>query len=329
LTVVAQRDLYEILGVARTASADEIKRAHRRLAKQHHPDVNPGNKDAEEKFKEATAAFEVLGDPKKRKLYDEFGADSLRTGFDEKRAEEVRRWKRQGAPPGGMPFDFGDFATVDVGPYGSFDFGSIFGDLFGGGGGGGRGFGGGRARARPHAAAAGPDATAELEIELRDAVLGGERDIRLDGKTLRVRIPAGVDDGSQIRLAGQGGAGVRGGPPGDLFLQVKLREHPHVRRRGKDLELDLPVTVPEAVNGAEVRLPTFEGPVSLRVPRGARAGLRLRLRGKGLPELRGGTRGDLYAVVQLVLPAESEELRKASRALEGLYEGDPRAGISL
>jgi curved DNA-binding protein len=175
----------------------------------------------------------------------------------------------------------------------------------------------------------GQDASAEIEIHLRDAVLGGERDIRLDGKTLRVRIPAGVDDGAQIRLAGQGGPGYRGGPPGDLFLKVKVREHPHVRREGKDLEIDLPVTVPEAVNGAEVRLPTFEGPVSLRVPKGARAGMRLRLKGKGLPDLRGGLRGDLYAVIQLVLPADSEALRKAAGALEGLYEGDPRAGISL
>jgi curved DNA-binding protein len=321
LTPVPQRDLYEILGVSRTAPADEIKKAHRRLAKQYHPDVNPGNKAAEERFKEATAAFEVLSDPKRRKLYDEFGADALRTGFDEKRAEEVRRWKRQGAPPGGMPFDFGDFATVDVGQYGSFDFGSIFGDLFGGG---------RHARAgRAPGAMPGQDASAEIEIHLRDAVLGGERDIRLDGKTLRVRIPAGVDDGAQIRLAGQGGPGYRGGPPGDLFLKVKLQGHPHVRRDGKDLAIDLPVTVPEAVNGAEVRLPTFEGPVSLRVPRGARAGMRLRLKGKGLPDLHGGPRGDLYAVIQLVLPSESEELRKAVRTLEGLYEGDPRAGISL
>ena len=316
-----QRDLYEILGVSRTASAEEIKKAYRRLAKQHHPDVNPGNKAAEEKFKEATAAFEVISDPKRRKLYDEFGADALRTGFDEKRAEEVRRWKRQGAPPGGAPFDFGDFATVDVGQYGAFDFGTIFGDLFGGG-------RGGRAGRAP-VGMPGADAQAEIEIGLREAVLGGERDVRVDGKTLRVRIPAGVDDGAQIRLAGQGGPGYRGGPAGDLFLRVKLRQHPHVRREGKDLLLDLPVTVPEAVNGAEVRLPTFEGPVSLRVPKGARSGMRLRLKGKGLPDLRGGPRGDLFAVVQVVLPAESEALRKAARAMEELYEGDPRAGISL
>jgi curved DNA-binding protein len=319
---VPQRDLYEILGVPRTATQDELKKAYRRLAKQHHPDVNPGNKAAEERFKEITAAFEVLSDEKRRKLYDEFGADALRTGFDEKRAEEVRRWKRQGAPPGGMPFDFGDFGTVDVGQYGSFDFGTIFGDLFGGGG------PRGRARRGP-VRTAGADAQARIEITLRDAVLGAERDVRVDGKTLRVRIPAGVDDGAQIRLAGQGGAGARGGPSGDLFLEVTLREHPHVRREGKDLVVDLPVTVPEAVNGAEVRLPTFEGPVELRVPKGASSGMRLRLRGKGLPDLHGGPRGDLYAVVQLVLPAESEALRKATRALEPLYEGDPRAKISL
>jgi curved DNA-binding protein len=320
---VPQRDLYEILGVSRTASPDELKKAYRRLAKQNHPDVNPGNKAAEERFKEVTAAFEVLSDDKRRKLYDEFGADALRSGFDEKRAEEVRRWKRQGAPAGGMPFDFGDFATVDVGQYGSFDFGSIFGDLFGGG--------GGRATRgrRAPVATPGADAQADLEVTLREAVLGGERDLRVDGKTLRVRIPAGVDDGAQIRLAGQGSPGARGAPPGDLFLRVKVREHQHVRREGKDLVLDLPVTVPEAVDGAEVRLPTFEGPVALRVPKGARSGMRLRLRGKGVPDLRGGTRGDLHAVVQIVLPAESDALRKAVRPLEALYDGDPRAGISL
>jgi curved DNA-binding protein len=318
---VPTRDLYDILGVSRSASAEEIKKAYRRLAKQHHPDVNPGNKAAEEKFKEVTAAFEVLSDEKRRKLYDEFGPDALRTGFDEKRAEEVRRWKRQGAAAGGgMPFDFGDFTTVNVGEYGAFDFGSIFGDLFGGRG----------ARVRTVAVpATGPDAEAEIEISLRDAVLGAERDVRVGGKTLRVRIPAGVSDGSQIRLAGQGGPGAHGGPPGDLFLRVKLREHPHVRRDGKDLVVELPVTVPEAVNGAEVRLPTFEGPVELRVPKGAQSGVRLRLRGKGLPDLRGGPRGDLYAVVQVMLPPESAKLREVARALEDLYDGDPRAGISL
>jgi curved DNA-binding protein len=318
---VAHRDLYEILGVSRTATPEEIKKVYRRLARQTHPDVNPGNKAAEERFKEATAAFEVLSDAKRRALYDAFGADALRTGFDEKKAAEYRRWKRQGAPPGGMPFDFGDFATVNVGDLGAFDFGTIFGDLFGGA-------ARGRAR-RAGGAASGADAQATVEISLRDAVLGAERDLRIEGRTLRVKIPPGAGDGPLIRLAGQGGPGSGGGPAGDLFLEVKVREHPHVRREGKDLSLDLPVTVPEAVRGAEIRLPTFEGPVSLRVPRGAQGGTRLRLRGKGLPDLKGGPRGDLYAVVRIVLPAATPALESAVRPIEALYEGDPRAGISL
>ncbi len=320
---MAERDLYEILGVPRTATADEIKKTYRRLAKKYHPDVNPGNKPAEEKFKEVTAAFEVLSDDKRRKLYDEFGADALRTGFDEKRADEYRRWKRQGAPPGGMPFDFGDFATVEVGDMGSFDFGSIFGEIFGG-----RGRAGARGRRQPFPTP-GADAIGTVEVTLRDAVLGAERDVRIDGRTLRVKIPPGVGDGSRIRLAGQGGPGQSGGPAGDLFLEVKLAPHPHLRREGKDLFLDLPVTVPEAVSGAEVRLPTFEGPVSLRVPKGAQSGMRLRLRGKGLPDLKGGPRGDLYAVVQVVVPRTTDAVERAVRPLAELYEGDPRAGISL
>ncbi|HEX8907549.1 MAG TPA: DnaJ C-terminal domain-containing protein [Anaeromyxobacteraceae bacterium] len=316
-----ERDLYDVLGVARTASADEVKKAYRRLAKKYHPDVNPGDKVAEEKFKEVTAAAEVLNDPKRRALYDEFGADSLRSGFDPAKAEQYRQWKRQGAPAGGMP-DFGDFQEVRVGDYGSFDFGSLFEELFGGR----------AARGRARTAVgpqAGAHAEAELSVDLRDAVLGAERDVRLDGKTLRVKIPSGVDDGSTIRLSGQGAPGRHGGRHGDLYLRVKLREHPWVRREGKDLYLDLPVTVPEAALGAEVTLPTFEGAVRLRLPAGAQSGKKLRLRGKGLPDLHGGARGDLYAVVKIVLPEHSSALERAVKPLEQLYKSDPRAGISL
>jgi curved DNA-binding protein len=318
---VPKRDLYDVLGVSRTASTDDIKKAYRRLAKKYHPDVNPGNKQAEEKFKEVTAASEVLSDPRRRALYDEFGPDSLRTGFDDKKAEAYRQWKRQGpGRAGGFPFDLGDFERVEVGDLGAFDFGSIFGDLFG------RGRG---RRSGPAATGGGTDASAEIEVDLREVVLGGEREIRVDGRTLRVKIPAGVSAGSQIRLAGQGGAGAFGAPPGDLYLTVRLREHPLVRREGKDLFLDLPVTVPEAVLGAEVTLPTFEGPVRLRVPPGTQAGTRLRLRGKGLPDLKGGPRGDLHAVVKIVLPEAGEPLRRAARTLEALYKADPRGGLSL
>jgi curved DNA-binding protein len=316
---VAQRDLYEILGVARSATADEIKRAYRKLAKRYHPDVNPGDKGAEERFKEFSAAFEVLSDAKKRKLYDEFGPDSLRTGFDSKRAEEYRRYRSQGIPPGGAPFDFGDFQSVNVGG-GNFDFSSIFGEIFGQT---------GRGRRGQPSPADGGHAEAELEVTLREAVLGGERELTLDGRTLRVKIPPGVGDGSQIRLAGQGGAGRHGGKAGDLYLKIRLADHLLLRRDGRDLTLDLPVTVPEAIDGAEITLPTFEGPVRFRIPAGSQGGKKIRLRGKGLPDLRGGQRGDLYAVVRIVLPEPSEKLEKAARALEPLYKEDPRASISL
>ena len=316
-----ERDLYDILGVPRAATADEIKKAYRRLAKKYHPDVNPGDKASEEKFKEVTAAAEVLNDPKRRALYDEFGADSLRSGFDASKADAYRQWKRQGAPPGGMPFDFGGFQEVNVGDFGTFDFGSVFEDLFGGR--------AGRGRARPAQVQHGAHAEAEISVDLRDAVLGAERDVRVGGKTLRVKIPKGVADGSSVRLSGQGAPGRHGGKAGDLYLRVKLRDHPWIKRDGKDLYLDLPVTVPEAVLGGEVMLPTFEGPVRLRIPPGTQSGKKLRLRGKGMPDLRGGDRGDLYATVRIVLPEPTAALEKAVKPLEDLYKGDPRAEISL
>ena len=319
-----QRDLYDVLGASRGASTDEIRKSYRKLAKKYHPDMNPGDKKAEEKFKEITAAHEVLSDEKKRKLYDEFGPDALRTGFDEKAADQYRQWRQHGGRSGQeVPFDLGDFSTVHVGGMGDYDFGSIFGDLFGGG-------GGRRGRRRgPSVPTPRTDAEAELLVDLRDAVLGAERDLRIDDKTLRVKIPPGVSDGSRIRLAGQGGDGTSGAPPGDLYLVVRLREHPSVRREGRDLYLDLPLTVPEAATGAEVVIPTFEGQVQLKIPAGTQSGRQLRLRGRGLPDLKGGPRGDLYAVAKIVLPEESDALREAVKPLQDLYKTDPRAGISL
>jgi curved DNA-binding protein len=319
---VPQRDLYDVLGVSRGASIDEIRKAYRKLAKKFHPDMNPGDRKAEDKFKEITAAHEVLSDEKKRKLYDEFGPDALRTGFDEKAADRYRQWRQHGGHPGQeVPFDLGDFETVNVGGVGNFDFGSIFGDLFGGG---------GRGRRRgPPAARPGRDAEAEFQVDLRDAVLGAELDLRIDDRTLRVKVPAGVTDGSRIRLGGQGGEGTSGAPSGDLYLVVRLREHPGLRREGRDLFLDLPLTIPEAAAGAEVVLPTFEGQVQLKIPPGTQSGRQLRLRGKGLPDLKGGARGDLYAVAKILLPDDSEALREAVKPLQDLYKTDPRAGISL
>ena len=318
---MAERDLYEILGVSRKVTAEELKRAYRKLARKYHPDVNPGNKAAEEKFKEVTAAFDVLSDEKRRKLYDEFGPDALRSGFDEKRAEEYRHWQREGAPAGGMPFDFGDYSQVHVGDYGTFDFGTIFGDLFGGG--------RPRGRTRAPSPSSGAHSEAEVLIELKDAVLGAERDIRIDGRTLRVKIPAGVTDGSQNpprrpgrarRPRGPGRRPLPDGPAPRAPAAAPGRKGPLPRS---------PAHHPGSRPRDALELPTFEGTVRLSVPAGAKSGMKLRLRGKGLPELRGSARGDLYAVVQLVLPEESDALRKAVKPLEALYKGDPRRGITL
>ncbi|MFL5443064.1 MAG: J domain-containing protein, partial [Myxococcales bacterium] len=215
------------------------------------------------------------------------------------------------------------------------DLSSMFGDLFGGGARAGRGR---RTRIEP---VAGEDVEASIEVDLRDAVLGAEREITLQkpGSTetsrLKVKIPPGVETGSRIRLAGQGSPGERGGNPGDLYLRITVRAHPTVRVEGRDLLLDLPITAPEALEGAEVTAPTFEGPVKLKIPSGSQSGRKLRLRGRGLPALRSGTggasapRGDLYVVLQIILPPDSPQAREAVRALSRLYDHDVRRDVSV
>lgn len=390
--MAAQTDLYAILGVSRDAGAEEIKKAYRRLARKHHPDVNKGDKASEERFKEISAAFEVLGNPEKRKLYDEFGPAALRQGFN---AEEARAWRRYGGgAPGGFPGGFPGGAypggagapSGAGGPFEGFDISDLFSDLFQ------------RSGGRP-TRSAGADIEAKIEVTLREAALGAERDLAVErpsscetcggggtvrgrgagrcarcggsgrvtrsfggvgavqvacpqchgtgveegppcpacGGTgevpsqvrLRVKIPAGVEEGSVIRLAGQGGPGVAGGPPGDLLLHVRLRPHPSLRRSGRDLEMDLPVTVREALEGAEIDVPTLGGAMRVRVPAGTQGGTRLRLRGQGMPGLK-GARGDLYLVVQVRLPpADDPAALEAARALETHYRESPRADLSV
>lgn len=321
------QDYYQRLGVSRTASAEEIKKAYRRLARQYHPDHNPGDKAAEEKFKQVNEAFEVLSDAKKRKLYDEFGEDAAKLGWDEKRAEQYRAYRNggfRGAPGGfgGMPgAGFGGF-TVDFsgGDGGNFDFESIFGEVFGMG-------GRGQRRGGPRA---GGDLVAEMEVTLHEAVLGGTRTLVVNGRRLEVKIPPGVDTGSRIRLAGQGEPGEHGGPPGDLFVDITVREHPLVRREGKDLYVNLPVTAKEALLGAEIRVPVFGGSGTVTLRPGTQSGTKLRLKGKGVPALKGGPPGDLYLVVQVRLPEKAdEETRKAVEVLERHYERDVRADLKL
>ena len=368
---MAEKDLYAALGVDRKATADELKKAYRKLAKKLHPDANPNDKKSEERFKVVSAAYDVLGDAKKRALYDEFGDVALRSGFDEEKARQFRSYQQQAAQAGssggfGGAHGFGGaegFNFEGGSGFDSGDLGSMFGDLFA------RRQAASTARRRTEPAR-GEDVEVEFAIDLHDAVVGGERDISLvlptrctechgsgqkagsrqrgqrepcprcggkgsleETRRLTVKIPAGVETGSRVRLAGKGIPGERGGEDGDLFLRIQVREHPTVRVSGRDLSLDLPITVAEAMLGAEVTAPTFEGPVTLKIPPGSQSGRRLRLRGRGLPGLRSGStgapRGDLYVLLQIVLPEVSEPAREAAAALEKLYRHDVRQEVKL
>ena len=307
---MSEKDLYAILGVARTASADEIKKAYRKLARKHHPDVNPNDPQAEERFKEISAANDVLSDPARRARYDEFGMAGLQEGFDPEHARSYQRWS-QGARRSPFQHDF--ISEIDLE------------DLLRGH------FGGGGAARGPQP---GRDAEAEVKIEFLDAVNGGEVMLHFQGRDpLRVRVPPGADEGTRVRLAGQGEPGRASGPRGDLYVTLHVREHPFFRREGDDLHLDLPVTLSELVLGAQVSVPTPTGPVQMKIAPHSPNGRRMRLREKGALR-RGGGRGDLYVNLSARLPsAESAESRKRleeiAKQMEELYAGtDPRAGLT-
>jgi len=314
------KDYYQRLGVSRQASADEIKKAYRKLARQHHPDVNPGNKAAEEKFKHVTEAFEILSDEGKRKLYDEFGDEAAKLGWDEKKAAEYRAYKNGSFGGGGAGGPGGFHVDFQQGG-GPVDFESIFGEMFGAQAG---------RRGRRAGPRAGGDLIAAMQVSLEDAVLGATKTITVNGRRLEVRIPAGVETGSRVRLAGQGEPGDRGGPPGDLFVDLEVTEHDLVRREGRDLYLDLPVTLKEALFGAEIKVPVFGGSGVVTLKPGTQSGSKLRLRGKGAPGLRGEPAGDLYLVVQVKLPeGEGPALKHAVDAIESHYVGPVRAKLKL
>jgi curved DNA-binding protein len=291
------RDYYEVLGVPRTATPDEIKRAYRQLARKHHPDLQPAAERAKaaERFKEINEANEVLSDPDKRARYDALGAN-WKSGADftpspgtGREAADASEWEDADG--------FSDF------------FASIFGRPTGRGGRGGRG--------SVRITLPGSDIEAELPVTLEDMLKGGRRRIQLPGgQGIDVEIPLGVREGTVLRLAGQGGRGVNGGPPGDLYLHVRPVPHPRYRVAGDDLELDLPLWPWQAVLGTKVKVETPDGTVTLTVPAGTQSGRRLRLRGRGLPRADGG-RGDLYAVVRIVVPDRpSAEERAAYEALK-------------
>ena len=348
------RDYYEVLGVSKSASDDEIKKAYRSLAKKYHPDMNPGNKEAEEKFKEVNQAYAVLSDPEKKARYDQYGPEAAEGNY--------------GAGGGGF------------GGFGGFDFGDIFGDIFGGGFG---GFGGGGGSARRNGPQRGDDLAQRISISFEEAAFGCKKDIRFtkieqcsdcDGngcapghspktcskcngtgqvrvqqrtplgvfqttkpcdacggkgqtiehpckkckgtgmnsvnKTVEVSIPAGIDNGQRISLRGMGNAGKNGGPAGDLYITVHVRNHPVFVREEFDIFCEIPITFPEAALGAEIKIPTLEGDTVYEIPEGTQTGTTFTLRGKGIPYVNGRGRGDLIFKVVVEVPQNMTEAQK-------------------
>lgn len=301
-------DLYQVLGVGRDASKDDIKKSHRRLAMKYHPDKNPDNDAAKEKFKRIQEAYDVLSDDEKRSAYDRYGAD-----FEKIRSGGFYPGGGGGGAGGG--FDgldleqiFGGAGRGGGGGAGfQFDgFGDFFEQLSGRGGGGGfPGGGGGRRAPRPQP---GANLRHELELSLESAVRGGPMEFYVHQEKLSVNLPAGVKTGSKIRLRGKGNPSPNGGPDGDLILVIKVSPHPHYQRLGKNLELTLPVTVGEAVLGAKVDVPTPSGTLTLSIPPGSSGGTKLRLKGQGVP-VKGGT-GDLIVKLQIETPDSVDEESK-------------------
>lgn len=294
--------LYEVLGVAKDAKPDAIRSAYRKLARKHHPDVNPGDKKAEERFKKIATAYEVLSDDKRRAAYDEFGEESLQGGFDADKAREYAKWQRvrqQQRPTG-----------FEGGPV-EFDLSELF--------------GGGR-RGGPRR---GRDLHATVELGLRDALRGAEVSLEIpDQGTVRVRIPPGADTGSTIRVPGKGSPGAGGAPAGDLVIETEVRPHPHLRREGLDLHLTLPVTLEEAYNGASIDVPTFEGAIVLKIPPRSQNHAKLRLRGKGVA--RKETRGDLIVELDVRMPDKPDDaLAEALRASRAAYSVPVREELKL
>jgi curved DNA-binding protein len=296
------KDYYKSLGVDKNATPEQIKKAYRKLARQHHPDVNPNDKGAEQKFKEINEANEVLSDPEKRKKYDQFGADWQRY-----QQQPSGGGSRGGQPGGG--FDWSQYTQGQGGGFGGGspfgegeDFSDFFGSLFGNMG------GGGRAGSRP---GAGQDYQAELELSLEEAYQGGPRTITVNGKNLRLTIAPGVADGQTIRLRDQGGPGRNGGPSGALLITFRIAPDARYARTGDDLTQDVPVSIYKALLGGEQTVDTLSGPVKIKLKPETANGTRLRLRGKGFPVYKKeGQFGDLYLRLNLTLPQHLTDQEK-------------------
>ncbi|MFS8872477.1 DnaJ domain-containing protein [Synechococcus sp. R50.1] len=315
------KDYYKILGVSKTATADEVKQAYRRLARKYHPDVNPNDKAAEEKFKDINEAYEVLSDPSKRRQYDQFGQYYQQGGFRSSR--DVYTYSSSpfsqdfgGSGFGGSGVDFSQFD----------DFQDFIDQLLG------------RVRSQTTDRSSGfsgstgntsYDAEATIQISIPEAFEGGKRRLRVGGdRVLEVNIPPGITPGKRIRLRGQGHPNPNGGA-GDLYLKIELKDHPFYRLEGFDVYCDLPISPSEAVLGAQVEVPTLDGVVKLRIPPGMQPGRKLRLAERGFPK-GNGERGDFYVVVQIHLPTQiSEEERELYERLQRVQSYDPRAALKL
>ncbi|HMN73116.1 MAG TPA: DnaJ C-terminal domain-containing protein [Rhodoblastus sp.] len=317
------RNPYDVLGVAKTAGADEVKKAFRKLAKKYHPDQNKNDPKAQEKFAEINSAYEILGEADKRAQFDrgEIGADGKPRGFEGFGAGGPGGFRQQG--PGGetYEFHFGGGANPFGGGAGGFDASDLFSGIFGGGG---RGRGGGRAGPAPK----GEDFAASALVPLAEVARAGKVNVVMpNGRTLEVRIPKGVEDGQQIRLRGQGQPSAYGGEPGDAIITLRFAPHPLFKVEGRDLRLNLPITLYEAALGGKVDAPTLDGKVELTIPAGSSSGRRLRLRGKGL-ESATGTRGDLYVTLQIALPEKSDaDLDALMRRWREEKPYDPRKAL--
>lgn len=301
------KDYYQILGVARGATEDEIKRAYRRLAKQYHPDINK-SKGAEDRFKEVSEAYNTLSEPEKRKQYDMLG-QAYERGF--------RGFKWEGGPTGGFEFE-------GNGPQGFGGFGNLgdmFSELFemggirtGAGRPGGRRSSGQRAEAQP---APGMDLYTDVTIDFLEAIAGTDRKIAISrgnqNEELKIKIPAGVDNGSKVRVAGKGQPGSGGGPAGDLYLRIRVNPHPIFWRENADIYCEVPIAIYEATLGAAITVPTLDGTAQMKVPKGTMSGQKFRLKAKGAPVLgKKNTTGDQYVVVQIVPP---KDLNKETETL--------------
>jgi curved DNA-binding protein len=289
------KDYYDILGVQKTATPAEIKKAYRLLALKYHPDKNKGDKTAEEKFKDINEANEVLSDPEKRKKYDQFGQDWEHYQEAAKHGEKFDWSKYAQQPGGGQRFETADFGEV----FGGGDAGDFFEMLFG------QPFG--RRRGKP-AALKGNDLEAEMDLSLEDAYHGATRMLKIDEQTLRIKIDPGIKDGQVLRLSGKGGAGLNGGSNGDLYLTARIREHPEFRREENDLHCDLPVELYTALLGGKVEVTTLKGRIKIDIPKETPNGKELRLKGLGMPYYKEKNKhGDLYVKVVIQLPKSLTE----------------------